>query len=73
MRDCGHIKIVELQKLGYRLHSILKCEHGLSCDITELLPKDGLVVGEILLKLISELQAFVQLDPCLDLGCNHRH
>ena len=62
VRDCCHVKILDLQQLRYRLHSILECEHGVRSNISESSRQHCLVRRQVCLELVAELQSLVQLD-----------
>ena len=59
VRDCCQVKVFHLEKDRDGLHSILKGEHGIGCNISELPRKDSIILGKIFLQLLSELESLV--------------
>ena len=71
MSDSCHVKILNLQKLRDRLHSILEGEHGVRSHISKSTGQHCLVCRQICLELVAELQSLVQLDLGLDFSGNY--
>ena len=71
MSDLGDIQVCHFQQLLHTLELVLKGEISVLIDITKVLVENGAVSTQVLLQLISELEALVQLDLQLYLGCKN--
>ena len=70
--DLGHIDIFHFKQHVKRLQPIFEGKDTVDGHIAELASQERFVLGEVLGELVTELEALVQFDFRLNLGCDDR-